>query len=454
MKGRMADLAANSQLQRLVGGVRRREILQLVLTQALVALSIAAGGVVLLLILGTQILDWYWPVILGAASFGYLVWRLRGRIPSSYEVAQVVDRRLATADLLSSAWHFAAKPETALTAALVAEAERIAGTVAPEAASPWRAPRGWGRAAAVSCAALGLLVFRYAFQSSLDLQQPLAPGLYSLLASGEKPTELAKKKGKGEEALPLEGFEATQSERSPEEKAMEKGREIETDSQRAADSAASGQKPGQFQQTMSPNEEGENIEGGQKSDGASRQEDPSGETAEQKKDGKDFAKKQQPDPKQNRGDQKGENSSLMDKFKDAMANLMNKMKNDDKNQGQSQQTKDNQQGQQGAGQQEKSSKGQETQGKQQANAQQAGDQQQGQQQGEGGEKSPSQQAKGGDKSGQPPPSDAKSGMGKQDGDKSIELAKQEAAMGKISELFGKRAQNIQGEIMIEVSISK
>jgi hypothetical protein len=146
---------------------------------------------------------------------------------------------------------------------------------------------------------------------------------------------------------------------------------------------------------------------------------------------------------------------MMDKFKDAMANLMNKMKSQDKNQGQSQQTKDNQQGQQGAGQQEqKASKGQESQGKQQAQGQQQQSDQQGQQQGEGGEKSPNQQAKGGDKGGQPPSSDAKSGMGKQDGNKSIELAQQQDAMGKISELFGKRAQNIQGEIMIEVSSSK
>ncbi len=450
----MAEFAVSPALQNLVAGVRRREIVHLLLTQGLVALSIGAGGVVLLLVLGTQVLDWYWPLLLAALSFAYLLWRLRGKIPTPYQAAQIADRRLSTADLFSSAWHFQAHPGKPLGHALAAEAERVAATFSPQMAAPWQAPRGWGRAVAVSCVALSLLVFRYAFQSSLDLQQPLAPGLYSLLASGEKPTPQTQKQAKGAEPLPLDGFETAQATKSPEEQAMEKGREIEAESQNATDSAASGQKPGQFQDSLSPNEEGENIEGAQKSDGASRAEDPNGESREDKKDAKDFAKKNQPDPKQNRGDQKGDNSSLMDKFKDAMANLMNKMKNDDKNQGQSQQTKDNQQGQQGAGQQQKASQGQEAQGKQQANAQQAGEQQQGQQQGEGGEKTPSQQAKGGDKNGQPPPSDAKSGMGKQDGNKSVELAQQEEAMGKISELFGKRAQNIQGEIMIEVSSSK
>lgn len=45
-------------------------------------------------------------------------------------------------------------------------------------------------------------------------------------------------------------------------------------------------------------------------------------------------------------------------------------------------------------------------------------------------------------------------MGKADGDKAIRDAEQQQAMGKISELFGKRAQNITGEVMVEVSGGK
>jgi hypothetical protein len=47
--------------------------------------------------------------------------------------------------------------------------------------------------------------------------------------------------------------------------------------------------------------------------------------------------------------------------------------------------------------------------------------------------------------------DGKSGIGRQDGDKSIKEAEQLAAMGKISEIIGKRSQNVTGEVMVEVA---
>ena len=45
-------------------------------------------------------------------------------------------------------------------------------------------------------------------------------------------------------------------------------------------------------------------------------------------------------------------------------------------------------------------------------------------------------------------------MGKQDGDKSVREAEQLAAMGKISEIIGKRAANVSGEVMVEVASGK
>ena len=48
----------------------------------------------------------------------------------------------------------------------------------------------------------------------------------------------------------------------------------------------------------------------------------------------------------------------------------------------------------------------------------------------------------------------KSGVGKQDGKKDTELAEQQKAMGKLSELLGKRSLNMQGEVMVEVTNSK
>ena len=50
---------------------------------------------------------------------------------------------------------------------------------------------------------------------------------------------------------------------------------------------------------------------------------------------------------------------------------------------------------------------------------------------------------------------ANSGIGKADGDKDVKLAAEHLdAMGKISEILGRRAQNLQGEVMVEVSSGK
>jgi hypothetical protein len=77
-----------------------------------------------------------------------------------------------------------------------------------------------------------------------------------------------------------------------------------------------------------------------------------------------------------------------------------------------------------------------------------------QQQGDGGDQKQAASGaseKGSDAQAQP---DSKSGIGSSDGDKSAREAAQLAAMGKISELLGKRAQNISGEMMVEVGSSK
>ena len=54
---------------------------------------------------------------------------------------------------------------------------------------------------------------------------------------------------------------------------------------------------------------------------------------------------------------------------------------------------------------------------------------------------------------QPGAEQQRSGAGKQDGNKNTELAEQAEAMGKLSELIGKRSLNVQGEMMVEVEKS-
>jgi hypothetical protein len=137
----------------------------------------------------------------------------------------------------------------------------------------------------------------------------------------------------------------------------------------------------------------------------------------------------------------------MSKMKEAFQNLLSKAKPQQNQQGQTQPGKDQKSAQ------SKSQQGSKQNGKegQQQNGQQQGDAQEGEdgqeaknaenaQQGKGQGKSDSQQS-----SKQPG-----SGIGSQDGDKAIRNAEQLAAMGKISEILGKRSATITGEATVEV----
>src|SRR5439155_19024224 len=139
-----------------------------------------------------------------------------------------------------------------------------------------------------------------------------------------------------------------------------------------------------------------------------------------------------------------ENSSLMSKMKDAFQNLLSKVKPqqqpgaqqsamDQKSQGKPQQgakQPNGKDGQQQNGQQGEPQEGQNAEEAKNSDGQQS----------KGAGKSESQQA-----SKQPG-----SGIGSQDGDKAVRQAEQLAAMGKISEILGKRSANISGEATVEV----
>jgi hypothetical protein len=143
----------------------------------------------------------------------------------------------------------------------------------------------------------------------------------------------------------------------------------------------------------------------------------------------------------------GNNSSLLAKFREAMQNLMSRMKQPPAGSG--------------AGQQQASGKNQNA--KQQAGKGQSGQQgRQGGQQSEGQEgqesadsmASESAAARGAGESGEENASkEPGSGIGKQDGSKDVKLAEQLAAMGKISEIIGKRSANVSGEVTVEVQKS-
>jgi hypothetical protein len=117
----------------------------------------------------------------------------------------------------------------------------------------------------------------------------------------------------------------------------------------------------------------------------------------------------------------------------------------------------NQGGQQQSGEQKQQGKGQQQGAKQQSaknGQQQGGEQQSDSQDGQSGEQAQNaqdQQGKGtGNSDSQQASKQPGSGVGSNDGDKKLKNAEQLAAMGKISEIIGKRSQTISGETTVEV----
>ena len=89
---------------------------------------------------------------------------------------------------------------------------------------------------------------------------------------------------------------------------------------------------------------------------------------------------------------------------------------------------------------------------QDANNRESSEQQQsaeGQAQGQTQEKSRAGQGKTADQSADKSKSDAHSGVGSEDGDKSVKDAEQLKAMGKLAEIIGKRSESATGDMMVE-----
>jgi hypothetical protein len=439
----------------LLNRARRRHFVQLVLEQSGMALGFALAGLVLLLLTGTQVLDWYWLVILFGCSFGFGLWRISRRVPSRYTLAQHVDRRLKLYDSLSTAVNFEDNERRAgsekFRVAQREQADHLARTIDIRTAFPFSLPKGLYAAGGIALVAFGMFALRYGLTRSLDLRPSLVRIAFD---SFFKPQETADTKKtslrqKIEDELKKLGItmNATDAKANTLDPAANSALTPpdtpDTNSTGESDTAKSQAPsvPNQHESSDPGSDEKSERASASGSDQNSSDQPPEGN------DGQPQNGKQQPQSKDGK-QANSDNSSMMDKMRDAMSNLLNKLKMNSKP-GEGKQSAQNSQQN---GQQGKADKGQMP-GKQQpssgANAQ---DQQAQQSQ---GDPSQSAQGKSGDKDADKQASqDAKSGIGKQDGDKSAREAEQMAAMGKISEILGKRAQNMSGEVMLEVAGGK
>lgn len=447
-------------LESLISRVRRRTIAQLVLEQGALALVAAFAGVILLLLAGTQVLSWYWPALLLGITLLLGLLRIRERIPSRYWVAQEVDQKLGFHDAVSTALYFSeGNPNYKAAPELVAAQRRVAARLAGEAdaqlASPLRMPRQAYACLALVAMAGSLAVIRYGMRGSLDLKQPLVRMPFDTLL--QTPEQIAKanvppkpKLSDGAETIqvPDDGTSEQKGERKKAEDSLA-SEAVPTDEPAGKDAQMS--KEGQSAAKEGGDQAGEEGEKGQGEQGGEQrgQQEQGAEGGGPQKNAKSPSQGANKDSasKNNNAD----NSSLMDKMRDAMQNMMSRLKMNPQAGESGKQNAASQKGQnQSASAQKQGQKGAPSPGKQgegQAKSDEAGEQQ-----GEGASKNQNAQGKMSDAGGEKQAAqEGKSGAGKQDGEKDIKDAQQAAAMGKISEILGKRAEKISGEIMVEVS---
>jgi hypothetical protein len=416
------------------------------------ALSVGAAGAIVLLLVGTQLLNWYWPILLALCGLGLGLLRARGKVLPSYRLAQIVDSRLSLQDRLSTVYYFRNlaqhQPESLDT--IEAQAESRLHEDDAVRAIPLKMPRSAYVSVALLLMCLGMVGLRYGLLHTLDLSKPLAR--IEFTPFNEPPNVQASTKKsiiqeKLEEQLKQLGL-------SVDDLNQQDGDAMQPQQENIAAVPSQEGEPGPGEEGQStgekgPASEGENGEPGDNGDPAEGK--PEGQEGSDSTPGAQSKPQTPPATPKNPGKSGEQNSGLMDKMKDAMANLMNKLKSPPKDQGQ--QTASNQNMQQQGSQQTPGQKGMQSQNRSQGEGQPNPDQK-GEQEGDG-EKTPGDQSRAGDKNADRAGSqDPKTGMGKQDGSKEIQDAEQLAAMGKISEIFGKRAQQITGEMSIEVPSGK
>jgi hypothetical protein len=436
----------------LVQKARRRILGNELLAQGANAGIAALVAFILLLLFGTQVLSWQVALAIPFAAAAFGVYRVKRHMPSAYSVAQLIDRRLGLADSLSTALFFSdvnprapASPD--IRHAQFERANVLGQSVDVRRAVPYTMPRAVYLMACLTLVAGSLFALRYGLTRRLDLRQPLANFLPESF-SGGKPVHQANHSRRNAKQTPETPDDGSTPPTQDQQNSGQQDPNQETQNPGEAQNEAIAKVDSKSLPNQKP---GEQSDSQMASDDSDSQNDAAGKNGEDSQDGQQGDSKAAPNDKQQNGEKgakdAGENSSLMSKMKEAFQNLLSKAKPQQNQQGQTQPGKDQKSAQ------SKSQQGSKQNGKegQQQNGQQQGDAQEGEdgqeaknaenaQQGKGQGKSDSQQS-----SKQPG-----SGIGSQDGDKAIRNAEQLAAMGKISEILGKRSATITGEATVEV----
>jgi len=430
---RCRQLSTSGPISELLARARRRRLFQLVCEESLTAVILALVGIVALLIAGTAILDWYWPVamfVIGLAVGGY---RLRKRIAGNYRLLQVVDRRLGLADVLSTAYFFSADPTPFGVSDGVRDkqresAEQHCRNADVRLALPFAFPKRAYAAAAVALVAVSMFGLRYGLLRTLDLAPPIAQSLFEF----DRPTTAA---NMAEPVVPPSDFDTPEGSVDGDEQARSEG-----------DDMPLSEMPGNLD-PMPPGMDGL-TSGDELYDPIS---DSEGNNPEW---GEGFDSDQQEGQADEAGNQPGENADdqgmpdfpppddpdLFQQLQDAFANLMSRLQAPEPTGNRLVPDPEGDQQQEGEGDNNNSQQQRFASSSQPGNTPVPS---------EGfEERDPMDEA---EITNADIPGDAQSIAGTGEGNKEIRLAEQLEAMGKLSEIIGQRSENLTGEMMVESS---
>jgi hypothetical protein len=449
-------ISHENRVEAIVRSAWRRSLFLLAFEQLAFALAVIFSGGILMLLLGTQILDWYWMTLLSGTAVTVGIIRARRRILTRYRIAQVVDRRLQLSDSLSTAWFLLSnpdQPDDAVSQFQIEQAERSAALVNLAGAFPFRRQLRrqpvWALAGALGAAMFGLFAVRYFVRSNLSFEESLIP---IHLGSALERVEHVLSAENHSVSNPI-AFEEdpssdrlTQSEQNYER--SEAPRSHDPNVERQPDLTNSNQSTTQ----KTPAEDRTQNGGSEKSTGSESAGRNSGDrTTEESRErantpalntNKDVAGRQPP------------SSGLLEKMKDAISSLLDKLKS---TQNSNKAAQNGERNAEGSKTEEQSAAKNEQQGQ----SQNAGTERaRNDSSSEGGgqdqtrEKAEASQGRSSDQSPDKNGSDAHSGIGRQDGDKQLKEAEQLQAMGKLAEIIGKRSANLTGEVTVETSSGK
>ncbi len=396
---------------------RRRTWRQLLIRELVLAAAVGLGVAAIILLAGSGRIGWS---VIPLVALGTLIVRMaieNRKRASTYALAQKIDRELKLFDTLSTADYFSGdaaslRADPDVRTMQRARAEQAARSVDLGTALPMRRPPALYPGVILALAVAGIFLLRVAATGSFDTRASLVEGpLQALLQPAQKQAKAEKKPGPGEE--PGNGDQTS--------KQLDKNRDYAGEPE--AQQEAEAETPEKPEAQKNEQQKGEGKGEPSAAEAQTPQNPPNLENASEQ--GKEQDGQQQ--------------ESLLDKLKDAVSDMMNKVKPSSGKQQKSSQNGKKSEKQQGDSQ-EKSSD---------MDDKNPGDNADSENHNKGNEMDASGLSAEGEKD-----DNEHSGIGSQEGDKSARQAEALKAMGKITELFGKRAENVTGAVMIEVGSTR